>query len=205
MNILIIGNKCTGKSVLENELKRIYGFKKIVSYTTRNPRLDEVDGVDYHFINEVEFVERTMNEEFIESVNNYGSWYGILKKDLLNEENNVLVVERKGLQQILSKSNRNNYFIVKLTCDFNEQIYRMLERNDNNVSVDVITDNKYVKLIKSIEMLREDNDNLSQGYSFDIEINTQTVDIHEETFKIMKAYHLKQDMLERANNEKNKI
>jgi guanylate kinase len=121
MNILIIGNKYTGKTVLENELQRLYQFDKIISYTTRKPRPLEVDGVDYHFITLDNFINKSIDNDFIESVNNYDNWYGIAKEDLLNNDDNVLVVERKGLAQILENSDRDNYFIVKLTCDFNEK------------------------------------------------------------------------------------
>lgn len=185
MNILIIGNKYTGKTVLEKELQQTYNFKKIVSYTTRKPRPTEVNNIDYHFITENEFVELSMSNFFIESVNNYGNWYGIAKKDLLDEENNVLVVDRKGLKQILGKSNRDNYFIVKLECDFGEQVFRLLDRFDLDDMYSAPTNKKYNDLIKQIETLKEDNINLSQEFEYDITLDTQTIGIKEEAHNIM--------------------
>ena len=52
--IIICGKTNSGKSTLKNALLQ-HGFESIVTYTTRSPRLGEVNGVDYHFVSEEEF------------------------------------------------------------------------------------------------------------------------------------------------------
>lgn len=55
--IALLGESASGKSTIEKELINKYGLKKIVSYTTRQPRVGEEDGVDYHFVTDAEFEE----------------------------------------------------------------------------------------------------------------------------------------------------
>ena len=57
MIIVLLGASGSGKSTIENELTIHHGFKKIISYTTREPRDGEVNGKDYYFINNETFNE----------------------------------------------------------------------------------------------------------------------------------------------------
>ena len=45
--IVLVGESASGKSSIERNLVDNYGYKKIITYTTRQPRPNEVDGVDY--------------------------------------------------------------------------------------------------------------------------------------------------------------
>lgn len=47
-----------------------------ISYTTRAPRASEVDGKDYHFVNETTFMEMLERGDFLESALVYGNRYG---------------------------------------------------------------------------------------------------------------------------------
>lgn len=47
-----------------------------VSYTTRPPRPGEVDGVDYHFVDEAHFLHMLSDGEFLESAEVHGAHYG---------------------------------------------------------------------------------------------------------------------------------
>ena len=53
--IVLVGESASGKSSIEKYFVDNYGYKKITSYTTRQPRNGEVDGKDYHFITEEQF------------------------------------------------------------------------------------------------------------------------------------------------------
>jgi guanylate kinase len=64
-----------------------------VSATTRKPRLNEIDGQDYHFIDELEFERRAKNGDFIEHANVFGNRYGTPK--------NAVMVELEGGKDVL--------------------------------------------------------------------------------------------------------
>jgi guanylate kinase len=51
-------------------------LKLSVSYTTRSPRRGEVDGVDYHFVDEAHFLHMLCDGEFLESAEVHGARYG---------------------------------------------------------------------------------------------------------------------------------
>ena len=53
-----------------------------VSYTTRNPRPNEVNGEDYNFITQQEFISLKDNEEFAEWEIVHGNYYGTIKSKL---------------------------------------------------------------------------------------------------------------------------
>ncbi len=78
-----------------------------VSATTRAPRVGEVDGKNYYFISEEEFVARIKNDEFIEWAKVYGNYYGTLKEEVSNilstGKNVLLEIDIQGAQQVKDK------------------------------------------------------------------------------------------------------
>ena len=67
----------SGKSTLVSELMRLVPRLRFsVSYTTRYPRGDERDGVDYFFISRADFEERVARGEFLEHAEVFGNYYG---------------------------------------------------------------------------------------------------------------------------------
>ena len=56
MKIILVGKAASGKDFLKNRLSS-KGFVSGVSHTTRPARANETDGVDYHFVDEVAFIE----------------------------------------------------------------------------------------------------------------------------------------------------
>ena len=70
----------TGKSVVIKELlAQDENLKFSVSVTTREKRKGEIDGVDYHYINDAQYDQFLAQDAFYEYVNSqYGSRYGTL-------------------------------------------------------------------------------------------------------------------------------
>jgi guanylate kinase len=69
-----------GKSSLVNALlERDPRLHLSVSYTTRAPRVGEVEGRDYHFITSEAFLGMRARAEFLESAEVHGNFYGTSK------------------------------------------------------------------------------------------------------------------------------
>ena len=66
MIIALLGASGSGKSEIEKILSSKYGYKKIVSYTTRKPRNGEVYGKDYYFISNEQFITSLTYDVFAE-------------------------------------------------------------------------------------------------------------------------------------------
>jgi guanylate kinase len=72
-----------GKTTIAKELlKRRIDVGYSVSGTTRPPRPDERDGVDYHFMSANEFATARNSGEFAESAEVHGNMYGTLKREV---------------------------------------------------------------------------------------------------------------------------
>lgn len=66
-----------GKTSLVRALLERDGQVKLsVSYTTRPPRPGEIDGQDYHFVSEAQFLAMLERGDFLESALVYGNRYG---------------------------------------------------------------------------------------------------------------------------------
>lgn len=86
---VISGSSGVGKgTVINGFMKRNPEFKLSISCTTRNPREGEIDGVNYFFLNENEFLESIKNGEFLEHAefaqNHYGTKRAFVEKCLNN-------------------------------------------------------------------------------------------------------------------------
>jgi len=64
--IILSSPSGAGKTTLVSLLSKIDNFEISISHTTRQPRPNEVDGKDYHFITEEKFKRLIKNEEFLE-------------------------------------------------------------------------------------------------------------------------------------------
>ena len=81
--ILISGPSGTGKtSVIKALCESDTTLAFSISATTRPPRSDEVDGVDYYFLDESEFEDLIQCNGFLEWVKYGGHYYGTLKSTI---------------------------------------------------------------------------------------------------------------------------
>ena len=129
--IVLIGESASGKSTIEKELVN-RGFKKIVSYTTRPIRKNEKDGVDYHYINKEDFLDKFKNGFFAEHTI-YNEWYyGIATDDCIDDA--VVVVEPHGFRQ-LKQIDGMNIISFYIQVDERERLVRMVKRGDNLLEV----------------------------------------------------------------------
>ena len=75
-NIMVILSSPSGvgKTTLTKKIQQKYqSFKISVSHTTRSPRSNEVDGIDYHFVSREKFQELIENNEFYEYAKIFGN------------------------------------------------------------------------------------------------------------------------------------
>ena len=85
-NVMIILSSPSGvgKTTITKKLQQKYKNLKIsVSHTTRAPRSNEIDGVDYNFVSKKKFEELISKNEFYEYAKIFENYYGTLKKMLI--------------------------------------------------------------------------------------------------------------------------
>jgi len=85
-------------------LKANSSIRLSVSYTTRAPRPGETDGRDYHFVSREQFRAMLANDEFLESAEVYGNYYGTSKagieRDLATGRDILLEIDWQGAAQV---------------------------------------------------------------------------------------------------------
>ena len=95
-----------GKTTLVEALRKTGEFVYSVSCTTRPAREGEVDGEDYHFIPESEFMERARAGRFLEHAKVHGYYYGTWRDTVLanlTEGHDVLIdIDTQGAASIRS-------------------------------------------------------------------------------------------------------
>ena len=131
MKLILVGKGASGKDHLKNRL-RAKGFKTGVSHTTRPPRVNEVDGVDYHFIDEDIFTAMVKDGRFIEHMDFNGGWYGQTEEDFNGAD--VMIMSKEGLEMLPSKF-REQAIVIYLDVDFLTRLERLNDRNDKNDEV----------------------------------------------------------------------
>lgn len=126
--IVLIGESASGKSSIEKMLATKYEYRKIISYTTRTPREHEIDGVDYHFIQEKDFFDLKKHGYFAETAI-YNHWYyGTAKADY--ELHDLAVLTPYGLRQI-KKIGHIPIVSFYIEVPRRERLIKMLQRGDN--------------------------------------------------------------------------
>ena len=128
-----------GKTSLVKELLvKDSQIKLSVSHTTRQPRLGEQNGVHYHFVNEVEFLQMLNAGGFLESADVHGAKYGTAQSGVDHAlqvgDDVILEIDWQGAAQV-----RNIYpqsisiFILPPSLEALEQ--RLNDRGQDSVEV----------------------------------------------------------------------
>lgn len=86
--IVVSGPSGVGKGTICNILMKEINAEYSVSYTTRERRSGEVDGVNYNFISREEFEKQIKMGQFLEYNFYNGNYYGTKKDFVLNKINN---------------------------------------------------------------------------------------------------------------------
>ena len=126
--IVLVGESASGKSTIEKELANNHGYQKIISYTTRPPRINEVDGIDYHFVTDEKFEELSRNYFFCE-VGKYRGWnYGSSIEDC-KRDRMVAVLTPHGLRQV-EKIKGLDIVSFYISVPIRERLIKILQRGD---------------------------------------------------------------------------
>ena len=140
--LVIAGPAASGKSTLCDRLVRERpGFSRVVTTTTRAPRMGEVNGVHYHFFGASEFRRKIAAGEFLEWAQVHGEHedrlYGTLKSSVVEPlgrgQNLVMSIDVQGvasLRRVAQTDARlhRSLATVFITLDYHRLLVRMRER-----------------------------------------------------------------------------
>ncbi len=132
--LILIGTTASGKTTIKNELKD-RGYTLEISYTSREKRDNEIDGVDYHFIEGKEFEKLIAEGKFLQytlfkdkndpTKDNY---YGTLINEFSNKD--VFIMNASAVTN-MPKEYRNRCVVVFTVADLETTINRLKSRGDD--------------------------------------------------------------------------
>ena len=167
--VLVIGGpSAVGESTITNEIIKLYPiFKRLTTATTRDPRLNEKEGIDYYFFNNEQFKQEIKKGNILEYQNTrngevyYGSYKPDLEKNLAAGFNIIINPDIVGAKYYKENYNALTIFIAP------ESLAQLRERHltrDPNITAEEL-DNR-------LNYAKDEIDKESPFYDF-IVINKQ--------------------------------
>ena len=125
-------------SLVKALIERCAGVRVSVSHTTRDIRPGELDGVNYHFTHEDNFLSMLQRQEFLEHARVFGNLYGTsrlwVKQELTAGTDVILEIDWQGAQQVKQLlPDTRCIFIMPPSRETLEQ--RLNARGQDNASV----------------------------------------------------------------------
>ncbi len=130
--LVLIGPSASGKTEIAKKLMCKYNIKKVVTYTTRKKRENEIDKIDYNFISESSFKELEKENFFVETTFYNNNYYGTAKKDISDDK--CIVVDPNGFKSFL-KLHDSHIISFFLECSKQTRKERMILRKDKVESI----------------------------------------------------------------------
>ena len=182
----------TGKTTLTKKLaEHNKKFVISISHTTRKPRLNEINGKDYHFVSIEKFNSLIKKNNFYEYANIFDNYYGTLKstvKELLSQGKDILFdIDWQGTQQLkkieelsivtifilppniqvlknrlLSRHKDQEKLIEERMNKFNEEVSHWNEYN-----YVVINDDLNICYDNILKIITSEKKDIKQGQNFD--------------------------------------
>lgn len=142
----------TGKTtLLKQAMSEVARLKFSVSHTTRAPRQGEVDGKDYHFVSEEDFLRLRDNDGFLESAHVHQNYYGTSRSavaDLLEQGVDVVLdIDVQGATILMESGELAATYIFIAPPDMKELERRLRSRgSDSDEAIQVRLDNAIAEL-----------------------------------------------------------
>ena len=126
--LILIGASASGKTEVAKLLAKKYNITKIVTYTTRQPRIHEVNGVDYNFVSVDEFARLTSLNFFVETTYYNSNYYGTARKDIKDDK--CIILDPNGLKSF-NALNDSRIISIYLSSTEENRYQRMIDRQDS--------------------------------------------------------------------------
>ena len=137
-NIMVILSSPSGagKTTLTKKIQQKYqSFKISVSHTTRSPRSNEIDGVDYFFVSKNDFSKLIKQEKFYEYAEIFGNFYGTSKKvvnETIKKNDLIFDIDWQCTKQLSKFEDLKLIKIYLITDNKDELKKRLISRNQNS-------------------------------------------------------------------------
>ena len=188
--IIISSPSGAGKTTLCKLLiKKIKGIELSISYTSRNKRLNEINGKDYYFVSKNKFASLKNKNFFIETAKNFNNYYG------------------SPFRNVIQSKRRKNHLLFDIDWKGARKIRKNFEK-DQIIDIFILPPSKVELKRRLIKRGRDNNKEISLRLSYAIEemkhykeykyvlINEN---IHKTVNEIIKIIEFNQLMVNQKN------
>lgn len=129
--LALFGESSAGKDTIQHWLvQNIDNANKIISYTTRPPRVGEQDGVNYHFISTTDFENLIVKDKWLEYTIFNNWYYGTHIDELKANKINIGVFNPFSIRMLLYNNNID-ILPIWIQVDDKTRLLRSLQREKN--------------------------------------------------------------------------
>ena len=170
-----------GKTTLVKLVSKKKNFITSISHTTRKPRSNEIDGQDYHFVNDKKFQDLINKKEFLEYAKVFNNFYGTTKRpvfqNLIDGKNVLFDIDWQGSGQIKAQNIKFKIFSFFVLPPSRKVLQKRLSNRDMKD-----------KLIAS-ERMKEFYDDIKHWVDYDyVVINDDLNECYEEISEVINKY-----------------
>jgi guanylate kinase len=138
MLFIYTGPDGSGRKTLAKMVSTTFDMETVPSFTTRPPRPFETHGKDYHFVSEETFLQMQQQDEFLESVQIDGFYYGIREIDIqkiFNKHKIVYLTMNTEGAQVLKEMYGDQVVRIFVYADRDTVMERQRERGDDELAI----------------------------------------------------------------------
>ena len=178
--IILSSPSGAGKTTLVRKISKLKNYQVSISYTTRTPRTNEVNGKDYFFVKKKEFKNLIKKKQFLEHAKVFKNYYGSSKKLVLSKlkkgKNVIFDIDWQGTKQIKQKKLKYKLITFFILPPSRKILYQRLSRRDMRD-----------KLIVEDRMQQFDKDIL-KWKSYDFVVINDDLDLcYKQIIKLIKS------------------
>ena len=178
--IILSSPSGAGKTTLVKKISNLKNYTISISYTTRTPRTNEVNGKDYFFVKKKKFKSLIKKKQFLEHAKVFKNYYGSSKKLVLSRlkkgKNVIFDIDWQGAKQIKQKKLKYKLITFFILPPSRKILYQRLSNRDMKD-----------KLIVGERMKQFDKDILKwKSYDF-VVINDDLNQCYKQIVKLIKS------------------
>ena len=130
-----------GKTSLVKKISKRNNFQISISHTTRRPRSNEKNGIDYFFVDNKNFKSLIKKKKFLEYAKVFRNYYGSLRETVVNKlqkgENVIFDIDWQGTHQIKKKKLKYKIITIFILPPSKKELFNRLlkrERKDKKIA-----------------------------------------------------------------------
>lgn len=181
-----VGKSGSGKDTIVNRLCKNYGYKRVVSWTTRERRYGDMADATSHIFGTIDDYNTAKDSGNIVAETNFDdNYYWVTKSQI--DEADLYIVDLVGLRQLCKEYKDKPVIGIWIGADKDVRKGRMLKRGDGEDKVDARIENDE----KEFADVKLEDFNVLIVNNYNDSLRNLVEEVHNEIQRIEKKLHKK--------------